>query len=235
MEYLNPNTTHQIDFPVMVGSEYAVPVADGTFTYRVGGVTLQKVIPQVEASEISVELDTPSVAPGEFKLINTEVHIQTNIGTFRTRKSFGVVDLLDIPVQAADVREILGVTAEELPDTETNIESVYLDMYKVLINNFHTLRQTDDYLNKKFGELIAIIAALKAAPQLLIRLDKKRSTENGEVQRLVDARYFEDYLANLRQKYLDLQRTLEIYLEPTQTYTVTVLELGTGTQWSINR
>lgn len=236
MEYLTPGTLHQIDFPVMVGSEYAVPVAAGKFTYRIAGVTTSVPIFKVEASEVTVELNTPNVAPGEFINITTEIYIPTNIGICRARKNFGVVDSLDIPAQASDVREVLGLTYDELPDHETQIESTYLDVYKLLINNFHTLRQTDDYLNKKFGELITIVAALRIAPQLLIRLDKKRSTENGEVQRLMDPKYFENYLENLRAKYYELiQSDLVLYLEPALAYTVTTLEFGNATQWSINR
>lgn len=234
MEYLNPNTTHTIDIPVIVGSEYAVPTSEGKFLYRINGVTQEKPIPVVDASEISVEIDTPPVGPGEFKLINSEISIPTNIGMFRTRKTFGVVDRLDIPTQADDVRDILGVTIDELSDIDLAIESVYLDTYKLLINDFHTLRQTDDYLNKKFGDFIAILCALKAAPQLIIKLDKKRSTENGEFQRLADAKYFEEYLANLNKKFYQLKADLAEYLPAPETINLTLLEFGVATQWSIN-
>lgn len=235
MRYLSPNSLHSIDIPVIVGSEYAVPTTDGKFTYRVGGVTSEIIVPKVDATEVSVEITTPPVASGELKIINSELTISTNIGMFRTRQMFGVVDLLDIPVQAEDVREILGVTAAELGDEEMSLEGVYLDLHKLLINNFHTLRQTDDYLNKKFGDFIAIVTALKAAPQLFIKLDKKRTTENGDFQRLADAKHFESYLSNLSGKLYAVKDELKDYLEPTSTVLISVLEIGIGTQWSVNK
>ena len=233
MEYLNSNQKHTLNFPVIVGEEYAIPSSDGLFSYRVDGQTLTQTIAQVDATEVSVEITAPEVQAGALKLITAMMEIKTEIGMCRKKMTFGVVDLLDIPTQADQVREILGVTEEELSDSEIELESAYLSTYKLMINNFHGLRETDDYLNLKFGQFIAIIAALKSAPQLFIRLDKKRTTENGDFQRFGEAKYFEDYLANIQAKLSEIEDELEEYLEPDNIPSITFFVAAEGTQWSI--
>lgn len=234
MKYLAPNEQHQITVPVIVGAEYAIPIGDAKLATRLDGVTTRTTLIVEDATDITFTLDTPDVASGDLKLISVELTAPTEIGSFRYREIYGVVDTLDIPIDCDSVRALLGVTPDELNDSDINLEGKYVEVYKWLINNFHTLRQSDAYLTKKFGDLVAIIAAISAAPTLIIRLDKSRKTENGQFQRLTEHKYFQEFLNTLDDTLAGLKDDLEDFLETPEVITVSRLNFVTATQWSIN-
>lgn len=234
MRYLAPNDTHQITVPVIVGAEYTFPTGDAQLSVRESGVTQNSTIPLVEATEIVFDLMTPNALAGELKIINVSLRAPTQVGALNYREVFGVVDVLDIPTDCNQVRTLLGVTSDELPDDSINLESQYVEVYKWLINDFHILRQNDAYLTKKFADIVAVIAAIVAAPTLIIRLDKSRKTENGQFQRLIDPKYFQDFLLNLDKKLADLKSDLEDFLEIPAEATYATLEFVNVKQWSIN-
>ncbi len=234
MKYLAPNDQHQITVPVIVGAEYTIPIAEPKLAIRQGGITTRSLLPLLDATDLSFEVGTPNVIAGELQIINVEVIAQTQVGTFNYREIFGVVDTLDIPTSCDAVRALLGVTFDELTDQDINLEGQYIEVYKWLINNFHNLRQTDAYLTKKFGDLVALIAAIYAAPTLIIRLDKSRRTENGEFQRLVDAKHFQNFLDTLQGNLSKLKEDLADFLEIPEAIALSVFEFIEVKQWSIN-
>ena len=83
-KYLAPNDTHQITVPIIVGAEYAVPTGDGKLTVRTSGVDSDSIVPQQDATEVTIEVITPSVAAGQLKIVNYLLSIPTAIGRFQT-------------------------------------------------------------------------------------------------------------------------------------------------------
>lgn len=234
MKYLAPNDQHQVTVPVIVGAEYAIPTSDAKLAVRLDGVTTRSTIEQLESTDLTFQIDTPDVAAGQLKIINVEINVPTQVGNFNYREVFGVVDTLDIPTDCDSVRALLGVTYDELSDQDINLEGQYVEVYKWMINNFHTLRQSDAYFTKKFGDLIAIVSAIYTAPTLFIRLDKSRKTENGQFQRLTDPKYFQNFLDSLDDNLAKLKDDLEDYLEVPEAFTIAALEFVNVRQWSIN-
>lgn len=234
MRYLAPNDQHQITVPVIVGAEYTVLIDDAKLAVRLDGVTTRTTITPLESTDLTFELETPNVLAGGLKLINIDISAPTEIGTFKYREVIGVVDTLDIPTDCNMVRSLLGVSEEELSDIDINIEGNYVEIYKWMINNFHTLRQNDAYLTKKFGDLIALISAVYAAPTLFIRLDKSRKTENGQFQRVFDAKYFQDFLDTLDGNLAKLKEDLADFLVLPESVGTAIFQFIDVKQWSIN-
>lgn len=234
MKYLAPNDQHQITVPVIVGAEYALPIDEAKLAIRTGGVTTRSAIAVLDSTDITFDITTPDTQAGELKIITVDLTAPTNIGTFKYREVFGVVDTLDIPTDCEVVRSLLGVSIEELPDQDIDLEGKYVEVYKWMVNDFHTLRQNDAYLSKKFGELIALISAIYAAPTLLIRLDKSRKTENGQFQRVFDPKYFQNFLETLEDNLAQLKEDLADYLELPSSVGTSLFEFVSVKQWSIN-
>lgn len=224
MQYLAPNDTHILNIPVIVGAEYTVPTADGKLQTRLGATTTTTIIPQVESSTLDVPIDTPNVAPGKLEILSVMLTVPTAIGVLRYRENFGVIDLMDIPATGDTVRNFLGVTHYEIEDKDMDLEGKYLALYNVLVNDFHTVRQTNPYLTKLFGDLIAVTEALALAPTLIIRIDKKRATENGDVTRFGDAGDLETLLDALKGKRDDILGELEDYIEEETLNSVAILQ-----------
>lgn len=214
--YLAPNDVHQYTVPIVVGSEYAVPTADAKLVVRADGVDTASTIPKEDSTEISFDVNTPAVASGEIKLISVMLTVATSNGLFRFRDTAGVVDLLDVPCNANDVRAELGLTSNDVPDEGIDYVQSYLKYYKALKPEFHVARQADAYLSKRFGDLIAITAALDLAPSLIILIDKKRATENGEVTRFGDAGDLQDLIDSLRDKLAEILDELADYIDEVQ-------------------
>lgn len=224
MQYLAPNDIHILNIPVIVGAEYTVPTADGKLMTRLGVTSTTTVIPKVESSTLEVPIATPNVLPGKIEILSIMLTIPTAIGVLKYRENFGVIDLMDIPATGETVRNFLGVTHYEIEDNDMDLEGKYLALYSVFINDFHTVRQTNPYLTKLFGDLIAISEALALAPTLIIRLDKKRATENGEVTRFGEAKDLEALLNALKGKRDDILGELEDYIEPEILNSVAILQ-----------
>lgn len=214
--YLAPNDTHQYTVPIVVGSEYAVPTEDAKIVVRVDGVDVKSTVPKDDSTELSFEVSTPAVAAGEIKLVSVMATVKTSNGLFRFRDTAGVVDLMDIPANADDVRKELGLTANDVSDEYIDYVQSYLKYYTALKPEFHVARQTNQYLTKRFGDLIAITAALDLAPSLIILIDKKRATENGDVTRFGDAKNLQDLIDSLRDKLAELLDELAEYIDQVQ-------------------
>ncbi|URG13852.1 hypothetical protein [Acinetobacter phage vB_AbaS_TCUP2199] len=234
MKFLAPNDQHPITVPVIVGAEYTLPTGDAKLVVRQSGTTVTSTIEVAEATDITFDILTPNVAAGQLHLIGVMLSAPTALGMFVHREMFGVVDSLDIPTDAEAVRTLLGVTPDELSDETIGIESHYVEVYRWMINDFHAVRQNDPYLTKRFGDLIAIIAAISLGPSMLIRLDKSRKTENGQVQRLMDPKYFQDFLDNLQDTLAKLQDDLADFLVIPEAVSVSIFEFVNAKQWSIN-
>lgn len=214
--YLAPDDVHQYTVPIVVGSEYSVPLDDAKLVIRTDGVDTKSTIPKEDSTDLVFDVATPIVAAGEIKLVSVMATVKTPNGLFRFRDTAGVVDLLDIPTNTDDVRKELGVTAADVPDENIDYVQSYLKYYKALKPEFHVKRQTDQYLTKRFGDLIAITAALDLAPSLIILIDKKRATENGDVTRFGDAGDLQDLIDSLRNKLADLLDELAEFVDQVQ-------------------
>lgn len=212
-KYLAPNDTHKITIPLVVGAEYAVPAGDGKLTLRVSGVDTTTIVPATETSEVEVEIETPNVAAGQLRMINCLFTMPTNIGRLQWRENFGVVDLLDVPATSSDVRNLLGLTDDELEDENIDYVEHYLKYYSTLKPDFHLQRADNEYLTKRFGDLIAISTALDILPTLITRLDKKRATENGEITRLGTAQDLLDLKGSLEDQLAEILDDLVDYLD----------------------
>lgn len=212
-KYLAPNDTHKITIPLVVGAEYAVPAGDGKLTLRVSGVDTTSVVPSTDTSEVEVEIQTPNVPAGQVRIINCLFTMPTNIGRLQWRENFGVVDLLDVPATSSDVRNLLGLTEEELEDDSIDHIEHYLKYYSTLKPDFHTQRVSNEYLTKRFGDLIAISTSLDILPTLITRLDKKRVTENGEITRLGTAQDLLDLKESLEAQLAEILDDLADYLD----------------------
>lgn len=211
--YLPPNEVIKITHPLVVGVEYAVPTEDGKVIIRNSGVDTTMVIAKEESSEVSFDLQTPSVPAGELKIINYLISIKTNAGLFTKRESVGVVDLLDVPTSVDDILSLLGLKFFELNESQLDIVGSYLKYFKLLKPNFHVARQTNDHLNKAFGDLIALSCSLEIVPTLAISLDKKRSTENGDVTRMATADDLLRLKEDLEDRLANLMADLSEYIE----------------------
>lgn len=224
MQYLAPSDTHIINVPVVVGAEYTVPTADGKLLTRLGAVTTTTIIPVVETSTLDLPIETPHVDPGKLEILSVMLTMPTAVGMLKYRENFGVIDLMDIPATADTVRNFLGVTAYEIQDKDMDLEGKYLALYNVFINDFHIARQANPYLTKLFGDLISVYEALALAPTLIIRIDKKRATENGDVTRFGEAKDLENLLESLRRKRDDLLGDLEEFVEVEVLNSVAILQ-----------
>lgn len=211
--YLAPNDVHEYTVPLVVGGEYANAAEDGKLIVRADGIDTVSVVPMVDGSDISFEVPTPAVVSGEIKLISIMFTIKTNNGLFRFRDIAGVVDLMDIPSTADDVRVELGLTAADIDDEYIDYVQSYLKYYRVLKPEFHVQRQTNQYLTKRFGDLIAITAALDVAPTLITLIDKKRATENGDVSRFGDAGDLQALIDALQAKLAELLDELADFID----------------------
>ena len=212
-KYLAPNDTHKITIPLVVGAEYAVPTGDGKLTTRISGVDTITIVPATETSEVEVDVITPGVAAGQVKMINCLFTMPTTIGRMQWRENFGVVDLLDVPTTPSDVRNLLGLTLDELEDESIDYIEHYLKYYSTLKPEFHLQRTNNEYLTKRFGDLIAINTALDLLPTLITRLDKKRATENGEITRLGTAQDLLDLKESLEDQLAEILDDLIDYLD----------------------
>ena len=224
MQYLAPNDVHILNVPVVVGAEYTVPTADGKLTTRIGLTTETTIIPKVESSTLDVPLNTPNVLPGQLQILSVMLKIPTAAGILRYRENFGVIDLMDIPATGETVRNFLGLTHYEVEDKDMDLEGKYLALYNVFINDFHNTRQSNPYLTKLFGDLIAVTEALALAPTLIIRIDKKRATENGGVTRFGDAGDLESLIDSLKGKRDDILAELGEFIEEETLNTVAILQ-----------
>lgn len=212
-KYLAPNDTHMLTIPLVVGAEYATPTGDGKLTVRASGVDTTTNVPATETSEVEVEITTPSVTAGQLKMINCLFSMPTNIGRLHWRENLGVVDLLDIPATPSDVRSLLGLTEDELEDDNIDYVEHYLKYYSTLKPDFHLQRANNEYLTKRFGDLIAVSTALDVLPTLITRLDKKRATENGEITRLGTAQDLLDLKEALEDQATEILDDLVDYLD----------------------
>lgn len=212
-KYLAPNDTHKITIPLVVGAEYAVPTGEGKLTTRISGVDTIVIVPATETSEVEVDVITPGVAAGQVKMINCLFTMPTTIGRMQWRENFGVVDLLDVPATPSDVRNLLGLTLDELEDENIDYIEHYLKYYSTLKPEFHLQRIDNEYLTKRFGDLIAINTALDLLPTLITRLDKKRATENGEITRLGTAKDLLDLKNSLEDQLAEILDDLVDYLD----------------------
>ncbi len=212
-KYLAPNDSHKITIPLIVGAEYATPTADGKLIVRISGVDTTSVVPMSETTEMEITINTPPAVAGQLRLVNYMFTIPTTIGQFQVRETLGVVDLLDIPTTADEVRNFLGLNASDLEDENVDYIDYYLKYYGTLKPEFHVQRESNEYLSKRFGDLIALSAALDILPTLVTRLDKKRATENGEVTRLGDAKDLLNLKAALEDKLAGILDDLEEFLD----------------------
>lgn len=223
MKYLSPNDSHIINIPVIVGGEYTIPTKSGSLAIRVDGNNSVESVEPVESSTLEVTLNTPDVASGKLKIMSVMLTMPTHLGQLKYRENFGVIDLLDIPATGDDVRNLFGLNSSELTDDEMDLEGKYLGLYPLLINDFHTNRQNDNYLNKLFGDLISVVEALSLAPSLIIRIDKQRSTENGDVKRFGDASNLADLIDYLTGKRIEILDDLADYFAVETTTQVNLL------------
>ena len=214
MRYLASNDTHTLSIPVIVGAEYTLPTGQGKLTTKIGSDTVHSVIPLEETSTLEVPVTVPLVNAGELKIMGLMLVMPTAIGQFTYREFFGVLDLMDIPATGDSVRNLLGLTNYELADSDMDLEGKYLALYNLFINDFHNKRQVNQYLTKLFGDLISIFEAIALAPTLIIRIDKKRKTENGDFSRFGDAGDLGILLDDLNNKKGAILDELADFLEP---------------------
>lgn len=214
--YFAPNDSFEITIPLIVGVEYATPTADGKVTLRIDGVDQTKPIIKQEATEVSFNIETPSVAAGTLKNIPFIVQIPTTLGSFSKRGVISVVDLLDIPATVDDILNLIGLHLFEINENNIDLVGAYLKYFKLLKPEFHSLRISDDTLNKQFGDLIALTSALDLIPSLAVRLDKKRSTENGDVTRLATSEDLANLKKDLEDRLSSLMSDLSDYIDSSE-------------------
>lgn len=215
MKYLSADSNIQIPVDIKVGGEFTVPSSDIDVRVNVGGVTTDTVIPMTETSVVDIPLIVPPLALGTVGYITITVGCSTPLGFFRVIKRFPVFNYDDLYGNGDGVRELLGVKEFEYADDYFDLEGVYLKLYRIFQPTFHAARLADPYLNKLFGDLINITAALNVAPSLLIRLADKEETENGKFDRWGDPKYLNQLIDSLKTKYYDTLKDLGDFVIPT--------------------
>ena len=223
MDYLPAGLKNTFDFDCVVGTEYAIPSEDFQVLISVNGVLSSLTIQAEEATSFSCPLPVVTVGKGEVANLNILVKAKTNIGTFLTRKMFKVLDLMDIPSDAFQVKRKLGLTNNDLTDAEIPVETCYIQTYGLFTEAFHLSRLTDPIKTEIYSRFLTVFCALKVLPSLYIRLAKKDKTENAEFQRLADAKNLSDLQNHLIEEMNDIVAELGVDIVSTESLFPTIL------------
>jgi hypothetical protein len=206
MSYITSGLAHTEYFETLIGSEYVTPLTDLKVLLSVDGTVSQDTIPLANSNGFKYQFPVLTVPNGQSKNVQFYVEADTVAGLFRVRRSLNVINVMDIPTDASSVRDLLGVTVDELPDDALHLESNYIKTYKSFTQAFHEDRLSDSRVTYLYAQYLRFYTALKVIPSLYLRLSKKDKTENGEFTRLADA----DNLSSLSNAIeSDLQETID--------------------------
>lgn len=214
MKFLSADIPNQISLEVKVRGEVIPPLSNITGRLILDGVLLSTVDISVN-DNTNYFLTVPPIAviKGQVKNLRVQLNATTAIGVYKFNSVYHIIDYLDIPVDYEAIRNKLGVLEEEVNDWELNLESTYLNSFKIFNQQLFLDRDTDPTINYLYSRYIILAAAISSLPTLLIRLAKQDKTENGEFVRLANANNLQDFLVSLQgelRKTLDL---LNIYID----------------------
>lgn len=222
-DYLPSGLQNSFDFDCLVGNEYAIPTEDFTVLVSINGVVSSFSLEASQSNSFTVDLPLVYVDKGEVSILKIFIKGKTSIGTFTLRRAFKVIDIMDVPTDAFQVKRVLGLTDSDLTDSEVPVEACYLETYKLLTEAFHSARETDFSLDELYARFLNLFCALKVIPSLYIRLAKKEKNENAEFTRLADAKSLQDLQEDLRVQMQEVLKELGAYIVEEQTALPTIL------------
>ncbi|WKV22014.1 hypothetical protein Phage2-1_00013 [Achromobacter phage 2-1] len=99
---------------------------------------------------------------------------------YERRITVGVTPFISIEADADMVRSVLGVSAEELPDTDVDTISAYYDLKSRYKTPFVSkVKDGITSIRRGANQLVAITAALEVIPSLQLRTYQTRQDENA--------------------------------------------------------
>lgn len=213
MKYLPANSILKIPVDIKIDGEFTYPSGPVQSTLTIGnGLAVEQTLPAIEATQLEIDITTPEVISGSLDYLTLVISCDTPLGWFRKSNHFAIFNYNDLFTDADKVRELLGLTEFEYKDSDFDLEGTYFKVLKLFNAQFNIDRTINPLLNKTFGDLIAVVEALRIAPTMLIKLADKEETENGKFDRWGDPKYLGTLIDSLTNQYYDLKLELTAYL-----------------------
>ena len=212
MKFLSAAIPNQIILDVKVKNEIISPSAAIMGRLILDGVHLSDVgITVDESTTYFITVPPIPVGLGEVKNLRVQAQAPTPIGMFNYNSVYHIIDYSDIPVDYDAVRSKLGVIESEVFDYELNLETTYLNSFKIFSPKFFLDRATIPNINYMYGRYLVLASAISTVPTLLLRIAKTDKTENGSFTRLANANNLKDLTDALTGELLDILDLLDEY------------------------
>lgn len=227
MKFLSAEMENQLVFDVEVRGEITLPTGNIKGRVILDGANLLDVdIPVEESTSYTLNLPPIQVLEGEVKNIRVQLQSPTQIGMFKLNKTYHIINDNNLDIDHDSVRLKLGVTEQEVFDSELNLEVVYLNSFRVFKEKFFEDLQTKSRLRFVYGQYLTLVTAIGTIPKLVIRLAKKDATENGDFTRLANASDLDKLKDALGDELQNLLDELQEYL-PDNPYGLPIFEFVT--------
>ena len=208
MKFLSAGIENGLILEVKVKGEIIQPLSNIKGRLILDGTLLANVdLPVDTRTTYLLPVAPIAVSLGDVKNLRVQIQAPTAIGVYSLNSVYHIIDYSDIPIDYDSIRSKLGVLEDEVFDSELNMETTYLNSFKVFNEQLFLDRVTSSNINYLYSQYLILAAAISTVPTLLLRLAKKDATENGEFTRLANAGDLQDLLEALNgelQGILDL-------------------------------
>lgn len=132
MKFLSAGIANQVILEVKVKNEIIVPTSNIKGRLILDGALLNELdIPVDEATTYFVDISSINVSKGQVKNLRVLAYAPTSIGMYNYNSVYSIIDYTDIPIDYDTIRNKLGILENEVYDYELNLETTYLDSFKV--------------------------------------------------------------------------------------------------------
>jgi hypothetical protein len=194
MLYVKKDTAHSFYFDFIVGDEFVVPetgTVSVTLTKPDGsilaGYNNLAVTPDADTSNVVVPISAGANGKTlEYELRHLEIKFDYDGNTFRHAISYNIVDRINIPVSAQQVRNLVGLSDDEWPDEQIDILKAYYDVKaEPALNgiNVETLMDSGDAEVRNLLEAVTIKSALNFLPALELIAVQSQQADNTMFRR----------------------------------------------------
>ena len=224
--YAGDPVTLTVDFTV--DGEFVIPTSASYLLRDHTGIAVGSSV-ALPTTSTSAEISVPSLdnVIGASSLFENRfiVVVFTHAGrTYTKSVSYKLTRFVPMSATPADVRRLVGVSENELPDQDIDLHTAYFYLFDAYSTTFSNQLVSTDFRGRQANEAIALQAALDVVASFPLRVPVSAKNENDQFNR-ISALDFRALEADLRRK---LQQTLSAVLSVEET-TVEVFSVSSPT------
>ena len=161
MKFLSAGIENGLILEVKVKGEIIQPLSNIKGRLILDGALLANVdLPVDTRTTYLLPVDPIAVNLGEVKNLRVQVQAPTAIGVYSLNSVYHIIDYSDIPIDYDSIRSKLGVLEDEVFDSELNMETTYLNSFKVFNEQLFLDRVTSSNINYLYSQYLILAAAI---------------------------------------------------------------------------